>query len=60
MEFAGHFLLEFDHAVYHGVEGGITADFDVVTGVVFATALADDDFTFFDKLIAEDFNTKAL
>lgn len=55
VEFTGELVLEFDHAVYQGVQGRIAADADVAAGVVFGAFLADNDRAFFNGLVAEDF-----
>lgn len=58
MEFANHFTLELDHAVYDRVEGRVATHADVLTGVELGTTLFYDNFTFADSLIAKYFNAE--
>ncbi len=59
MEAANKFLLEFYNSVDHRVQSRITTNFYVVARMEFGTMLTDNDFAFFDTLVAKDFNAKA-
>ena len=56
VEFLNHFVLEFNHPVSQRVQSGIPADYNVLSGVEFGAVLADNDSTFFNGLVAENFN----
>ena len=53
-----HFLLEFDDAVDEGEEGMILAHSDVQSGVVYRSALAEDDVAGFCELAAIDLDAQ--
>ena len=56
MEFADHLALELDQSVNQRIQSRVAGHFDVLAGMVLGAMLADDDFAFFDRLVAENFH----
>lgn len=60
MKFPHKLLLELHDTIYECVEGGVPSNLYVAAGVELGAVLANDNFAFFDTLIAKNFNAKSL